>query len=202
MRDFVLDDAFIQSCIDLPEEVREKIVSQLRAFAGDPRNRDLGIARVEGSKHILTLPVDDTYRILLRREKPMIMLLLVTESDSSSSSVISRRGRGASPMVVAPVDALETLLVEEKYLLLTKYLLQVPAATRELQLQVAAIEKIVHAHLPPEARRFPNWWANQKSGKRAHAFAWMAAGWLASKIDIDGGVVTFVRHNAKVEAAR
>jgi mRNA-degrading endonuclease RelE of RelBE toxin-antitoxin system len=199
MRDFVLDDGFIQSCIDLPEKIREKIVSQLRALAQDPRNRDLGIARVEGSKHTFTLPVDDTYRILLRREKPMIILLLVTESDSSS--VISKRRTGSSPMVVAPVDALETLLVEEKYLLLTKYLLKVPAATRELQFQVAAIEKIVHAHLPPEARRFPNWWANQKSGKRAQAFAWMAAGWLVSKIDTSADLVKFIRRGREVEEA-
>ena len=201
MKDFVLADAFIQSCVDLPDEIREKIVSQLRAFAADPRDRDLGIARVEGSKHILTLPVGDTYRILLRREKPMITLLMVSESDSSSSSVSSKGDAGSSPMIVAPVDALATLLVEEKYLLLTKYLLKVPAATRELEFQVSAIEKIVDAHLPPEARRFPNWWANQKSGKRPHAFAWMAAGWLVAKIDIRAGLVKFIRRGREVEAA-
>lgn len=95
--------------------------------------------------------------------------------------------------VIAPVDALETLLVEEKYLLRAKHLLTVPAGTTELQFHVAEIEAIVNAHLPPEARRFPNWWANQKTGKRPQAFAWMAAGWLVSKVDIDANLVKFSR---------
>src|SRR5215471_6455032 len=100
-------------------------------------------------------------------------------------------------MVIARVDALGKLLVEEKYLLLAKHLLTVPAATRNLQFHVAEIEGILRAHLPPEARRFPNWWANQKTGKRPQAFAWMAAGWLVSKVDVDGEFVTFSRQNAE-----
>ena len=100
-------------------------------------------------------------------------------------------------MVIAPVDALEKLLVEEKYLLLAKHLLTVPAATRDLQFHVAEIEGILHAHLPPEARRFPTWWANQKTGKRPQAFAWMAAGWLVSKVDVDAEFVKFCRQNAE-----
>ena len=103
---------------------------------------------------------------------------------------------------VAPVDALETLLIEGKYLLLSKHLLSVPAETKELQFKIAEIETILNMHLPPEARRFPNWWANQKSGKRAHAFAWMAAGWLVSKIDFKSSLVMFSRRSLKVEAAR
>src|SRR5215471_21377556 len=98
-------------------------------------------------------------------------------------------------MVIARVDALGKLLVEEKYLLLAKHLLTVPAATTDLQFHVAEIEGIVHAHLPPEARRFPNWWANQKTGKRPQAFAWIPAGWLVSKVDVDADLVKFSRHN-------
>jgi hypothetical protein len=197
MKDFVLDDGFLQSCIDLPHETREKIVSQLQAFSDGPRDRDLGVSRVDGSKHILSLPVDDTYRILLRREKPVTTLLFVVENSSTPSLAISRRGITPDHMVIAPVGALETLLVEGKYLLLAKHLLKVPNATRELQFQVSDIERILNAHLPPEARRFPNWWANQKSGKRAHAFAWMAAGWLVSKVDIKAQLVKFIRRSGE-----
>ena len=200
MKDFVLDDGFLQSCIDLPEEIREKIVSQLRAFAESPRDRDLGVSRLEGSKHNLSLCVDHTYRIVLRREKSVTTLLFVAEN-SPSTLPLSKRGVSPDHMVIAPVDALERLLVEGKYLLLAKHLVTVPATTRELQFKVLEIEKILNAHLPPEARRFPGWWANQKSGKRAQAFAWMAAGWLVSKIDFDANFVRFIRRNTKVEAA-
>jgi hypothetical protein len=187
MRDFLLDDGFLQSCIDLPEETRRKIVSQLEAFANNPRDRDLGVTRVEGSRHILSLPIDDIYSIVLRREKPATILLLV------STSAGSKRGSSPEHMITASVDALGRLLVEEKYLLLAKHLLDIPRATKGLQFRISEIETIVHAHLPPEARRFPNWWANQKSGKRPQSFAWMAAGWVVSKIDLDSGLVKFVR---------
>ena len=194
MRDFALDNGFLESCIDLPVKIRARIVSKLQAFAKGPRDRDLGVARVEGSKSTLSLPVDEVYCIFLRREKPVTTLLFVDRNDSAATHALSKRGISPDNMIMASVEALETLLVEEKYLLLAKHLLRVPAATRELQFQVAEIEKILNAHLPPEARRFPNWWANQKSGKRAHAFAWIAAGWLVARIDIKSGLVKFVRH--------
>jgi hypothetical protein len=190
MKDFVLADRFLQSCIDLPEDLRGKIVSRLRALARDPRDRGLGIARVEGSRSILSLPVDEDYRIFFRRERQAMILLSVAD-------LVSNLRMNIDLMVTAPVEALEKLLVEEKYLLLTRHLLAVPAATKDLQFRVAEIEGIVHAHLPPEARRFPNWWANQKTGKRPQAFAWMAAGWLVSKVDIDAGLVKFRRHNVE-----
>jgi hypothetical protein len=185
----------------LPEETRVKIVSQLHVFAKSRHDRDHGAVRVEGSRNIFSLPVDDTYRIFLRRENGGTTLLFVADGNSFSISELSNRGRIPGHMVQAPLDALETLLVEGKYLSLAKHLLKVPAATRELQFRMSEIEKIVNAHLPPEARRFHNWWANQKSGKRAHSFAWMAAGWLVSKVDVKSGLVRFVRQNLKVEAA-
>jgi hypothetical protein len=190
MKDFVLADRFLQSCIDLPEDLRGKIVSRLRALARDPRDRRLGIARVEGSSSILLLPVDEDYRIFFRREKQATILLSVADR-------VSDFEMNADLTVYAPVDALEKLLVEEKYLLLARHLLAVPAATTDLQFRVAEIEGIVRAHLPPEARRFPNWWANQKTGKRPQAFAWMSAGWLVSKVDVDAGLVKFSRQNVE-----
>jgi hypothetical protein len=190
MKDFILADRFLQSCIDLPEDLRRKIVSRLRALARDPRDRRLGVARVEGSGSILSLPVDEDYRIFFRREKQATILLSVVD-------LVSNFGMNAALMGIAPVDALEKLLVEEKFLLLAKHLLTVPAATTDLQFHVAEIEGIVSAHLPPEARRFPNWWANQKTGKRPQAFAWIAAGWLVNKVDLDAGLVKFSRQNVE-----
>src|SRR5438128_822147 len=101
MRDFSLGDGFLPSCIDLPEKIREKIVLQLQAFGKGPRDRDLGVARVAESKHILSLPVDDSYRILLRREKPVTTLLFVAENNSASTLLISKRERSQDHMVIA-----------------------------------------------------------------------------------------------------
>jgi hypothetical protein len=199
MKDFVLDDGFLASCIHLPGNIRAKIVSQLQAFAKGYRGRPLGVAGVEGSKDLFLIPVDDACRIVLRREKSVATLLFVTENYSPSTSVVSKRGISPGQMVIAPVDALEALLVEGKYLLLAKDLLKVPATIREVQYQFSEIERVLNAHLPPEARRFTNWWANQKSGKRAHAFAWMASGWLVSKVDMNADRVMFVRRTPKVE---
>jgi hypothetical protein len=145
---------------------------------------------VEGPGSTLSLPVDESYRIFFRREKQAMILLSVAD-------LVSNLWMNTGLVVIAPVEALEKLLVEEKYLLLTRHLLKVPAATKGLQFRVAEIEEILRAHLPPEARRFPNWWANQKTGKRPQAFAWMAAGWLVSKIDVDAGLVKFSRQNVE-----
>src|SRR5207237_9828995 len=99
MKDFILADRFLQSCIDLPEDLRRKIVSRLRALARDPRDRRLGVARVEGSGSILSLPVDEDYRIFFRREKQATILLSVP-------GLVSNFWMSGDPMVIARVDEL------------------------------------------------------------------------------------------------
>ena len=192
MKDFVLGDDFLKTCVDLPEEIRETIVSQLRAYSRNPRSRDLVIEGIEGTRNVLSLPVDGTYRILLRREKPFTSLICVTGSSVPPNPAASKH-RSSDETQFAPVDSLESLLVEEKYLPLAIHLLQASADLRALEFQFLEIEKILNTHLPPEARQFLSWWANQKSGKRPQAFAWMAAGWLTSKVDIKADLVTFIR---------
>src|SRR5262245_921148 len=102
MKDFVLADRFLQSCVDLPEDLRAKIVSQLRALARDPRDRQLGIAQVEGSRGVLSLLINEDFRIFFRREKQATILLSVAD-------LVSNFEMSANLMVIAPVDALETL---------------------------------------------------------------------------------------------
>src|SRR5947207_11162181 len=126
MKDFILADRFLQSCIDLPEDLRRKIVSRLRALARDPRDRRLGVARVEGSGSILSLPVDEDYRIFFRREKQATILLSV-------AGLVSNFGMNADLMVIAPFDALARLFVEEKYRLVAKLLPPIPALTTDVQ---------------------------------------------------------------------
>lgn len=190
MKDFLLAEGFLQSCVDLPRTLRRQIVSTLQAFAENPRERNIGVLRVEDSKNLLLLPIDDEHSIILHRRKAVTTLLSVA---GKVTPVRFTAVNEKDDMVIAPVDAIETLLVEEKYLPLARHFLEIDSAIRELRFQFADIEKILNAHLPPEARRFPNWWANQKSGKRPHSFAWTAPGWMVSKVDIKNRVVTFRR---------
>lgn len=194
MKDLVLSDAFLPSCIDLPPRVRENIVSQLKLFVGDPRNRDLDIEPVVGSKQFLSLRADKTYRIILRRDQSDATLLYVAPADSTATQNVSLKK--SLDKGFAPIDALERLLVEEKYLVLTRYLLSLPPTQREAEFAFLELEKLLNAHMPPEARQFPNWWANTKTGKRAHSFAWISAGWIVSKSDIKSHRVTFSRIQA------
>ena len=186
----MLEPSFLRSIVDLPAEVREEIVSQLEVLSANPSDRDLDLERLEGSKKLRALRIDATHRIILRLEKSQPALLFVkTEDDAYSPD--RNDVTPAREMVIAPVEALEKLLVHEKYLPLTRYLLRVDSKTREVELPFLELEKIINAHLPPEARQFPNWWANQKSGKRAQAFAWMAAGWIVARVDVKSRVVRF-----------
>jgi hypothetical protein len=196
MKDFMLESSFLRSSVDLPMTVRKEIASQLGLFSKNPRNRDLDLERLEGSNQLHALRIDSGERIILRLDKSATSLLFV----EIEGSVYSRHSdqRRDQERVIAPVEALETLLVREKYLPLTRYLLRVDSKTREVEFRFVELERIINAHLPPEARQFPNWWANQKSGKRAQAFAWMAAGWIVLKVDVKAGLVRF--KNMEVEA--
>ena len=103
MKDFVLGDDFLKTCVDLPEEIRETIVSQLRAYSRNPRSRDLVIEGIEGTRNVLSLPVDGTYRILLRREKPFTSLICVTGSSVPPNPAASKH-RSSDETQFAPVD--------------------------------------------------------------------------------------------------
>ena len=191
MKDFVLEASFLRSSVDLPMKVRKEIASQLEVLSRNPRNRDL--ERLAGSNQLHALRIDTGQRIILRLDKSAASLLFV-ETEGSVYPRNSDHQPRAQERVIAPVEALETLLVQEKYLPLTRYLLRVDSKTREVEFRFSELEKIINAHLPPEARQFPNWWANQKSGKRAQAFAWMAAGWIVIKVDIKAGWVRLKNH--------
>jgi mRNA-degrading endonuclease RelE of RelBE toxin-antitoxin system len=201
MKDLVIEEAFLKSAVNLPLKIREKIVSQLLTFTKHPDDPDLDLQRLEGSKEFRSMRVDDTYRMIIRIEKAASTLVAVATRDSPYSldakpraaTPVHKPGAYANDIVIAPVDALDKLLVEEKYLALTKRLLELAEKSREVQFQFPEIETMLDAHLPPEARKFPNWWGNQKTGKRAHAFAWMAAGWVVSNVDIRTGIVKFAR---------
>jgi hypothetical protein len=54
------------------------------------------------------------------------------------------------------------------------------------------IEAIISDTLPPSARRYPAWWANDHR-KGRQSWAWLEAGYRTCDVDVIGGEVTFVR---------
>ena len=54
------------------------------------------------------------------------------------------------------------------------------------------VEAILGFPLPPSARKYQAWWANEEEGSR-HARAWLAAGWRTSAVDLTSGRLVFIR---------
>jgi hypothetical protein len=57
------------------------------------------------------------------------------------------------------------------------------------------IERILDSGLPPSARQYPEWWANQEKGSQSQS--WQSAGYVTQDLDLGAERVTFRRfqHN-------
>lgn len=55
------------------------------------------------------------------------------------------------------------------------------------------IEKAIGCALPPSARTYREWWANQRGGGHSQAKGWQDAGWKVWKVDLEEQTVTFQR---------
>ncbi len=55
------------------------------------------------------------------------------------------------------------------------------------------IERILNAKLPPSARTYAHWWANDRTGNHAQAHAWMAAGRKVVQLDLLEQRVMFIK---------
>lgn len=62
-----------------------------------------------------------------------------------------------------------------------------------VHLSFAEIERIIGGPFPASARRYRPWWANEWSGSHVHASAWMGAGRRTANVDLNAGIVDFVR---------
>jgi hypothetical protein len=60
-------------------------------------------------------------------------------------------------------------------------------------LSFSQIESILGRSLPPSARRYRPWWANETSGTHTHARAWLGAGRRTRNVDLNARTVEFVR---------
>ncbi len=68
-------------------------------------------------------------------------------------------------------------------------------ATREdhFEMSFTKIENILDAELPPSARKWQAWWANDENGSHHHAQAWLAAGFKTSDVKLNNGSLIFER---------
>ena len=66
----------------------------------------------------------------------------------------------------------------------------------------ADIERLLGFALPNSARVHRPWWANQTNGGHSHAFAWQAAGWRTSGVDLLAESLVFERLETAPSAER
>lgn len=62
---------------------------------------------------------------------------------------------------------------------------------REHRLSFADLEQILGCPLPPSARTYQAWWANQRGAGHSQAHSWMGAGWHSVDLDLKAKQVSF-----------
>jgi hypothetical protein len=62
-----------------------------------------------------------------------------------------------------------------------------------IRLTFRQVEDILRTRLPPSARRYHFWWANDSTGNHAQAVAWIAAGRRVVQLDLIHQTVMFIR---------
>ncbi len=66
------------------------------------------------------------------------------------------------------------------------------AAGETLTLTFGQMDELVQG-LPPSARKYLAWWANETTGSHVQARAWTGAGWRVDEVDFRAERVTFRR---------
>lgn len=62
-----------------------------------------------------------------------------------------------------------------------------------LRLSFTDIERILGEVLPPSARKYPAWWANEApGGPHSHARSWLDAGYRTQHLDLNAQTVEFM----------
>lgn len=80
-----------------------------------------------------------------------------------------------------------------KYAPLSSYLASLPESQTEATLTFGQIEAILGARLPPSARSYQAWWANQRQGSHVEAAAWLDAGWEVDGLNLSAEQVRLTR---------
>lgn len=90
----------------------------------------------------------------------------------------------------------EATRMKAKYEPLEIYLQNKSGLKQEVNLSFSDIETIIGAQLPPSAKKYREWWSNQKDiSNRPQAKAWINAGYVVDSVQqkSTGGSVCFRR---------
>ena len=92
------------------------------------------------------------------------------------------------------------MAVRGKYQRLYTFLCGLQA--KEWRASFGEIESIIGFELPPSARLYRPWWANQSSGSgHSQALAWSVAGWETADVDMESETLLLKRRK-RPEAVR
>ena len=95
-------------------------------------------------------------------------------------------------MTVSPQDERRAMVTRSKYEGLYAYLCSLQAL--EWRASFSEIEAIVGFSLPPSARLYREWWANQLKGSSyRQSLAWNVAGWETAEVDVVAETLLFPR---------
>ena len=85
------------------------------------------------------------------------------------------------------------MAMRSKYRKLYAHLCRLPE--QEWMTSFSEIESVLGLELPPSARLYRPWWANQSNDGNGHsqALAWSAAGWETAKVDMNSETLLFRR---------
>lgn len=81
-----------------------------------------------------------------------------------------------------------------KYGPLGRFLQATPAGILAYTFSFFQVEQILGANLPTSARKYREWWANERTpGGHVQAQAWLSAGWEVESVSLESEWVRFRR---------
>jgi mRNA-degrading endonuclease RelE of RelBE toxin-antitoxin system len=201
----IVRDSFLASAFELPKEISKKVFKALHLFVRDRRHPSLHVERLSGrASNMWSLRVDDDYRVVFQDAEGTPTLLIVAKHDVAyraaeaagaaptanlwSSLRVPERLESAASSIRGPDTRLpvglalvETLVRTKKYIPLARRLLEEEADLLELSFR--EIEELLGVPLPPAARKYRAWWAND-TGRHVQASAWLGVGWKVSSVQL------------------
>ena len=111
----------------------------------------------------------------------------------TTSMNLSRVLKGEAVAAMVNLEDLETMVRTRKYLPIARILLQEGGPWARFTF--AQLETAIADQLPPSARKYRPWWANER-GRHVQASSWLGVGWTVDSVDLTAETVTFVRFKA------
>ena len=203
---FLVHPRFVAAAAALQKTEQSRLWKQLGFFLRDRRHPSLNDEPVRGTAlGIRCFRLSDSFRVIYRqREEDILEILAVSKHDEALrfaerwQPVTEKRAAPESlgfltlPEISIPIEIpkLRRLVSARKYAPLARFLSQ--RTELQVRLSFVDIERILACTLPPSARRYRPWWANDRS-RHVQALAWLEVGWQTTAVDLERESVLFVR---------